>query len=167
VSGKSGTRTVTMDITHGLPVVEPLTYFDAWNTIGGFQARQYSIYESHIGFGDLRHSAVSKAYGIPSSLPVRYFRKQTCTSSWSVTTPTTTWNGSLNFVMGKTAFGTNYLVSAAWQELRTQNVEQRNEFGTPLGGWYTNTTTLFATVRPNSPDGKRRSGCLVGTGGTT
>ena len=148
----AGGQTTSVDITHGLPADLPVTYFDAWNTIGGFQTRQYSIYETHIGFGDLRHSAVSKAYGIPVSPPTRFFRKQTGTSSWSVTTPTTTWNGSFNFVMGKTPFG-NFLVSTAWQDVRTQNVEQANEFGTPLGVWYTITTTLFATPRPNPPQG--------------
>jgi hypothetical protein len=149
----SGTQTFTKDITHGLPAIEPLTYFDAWSIIGGFEARQFSIYESHVGFGDLLHSAMGMAYGRPFGSPTRYFRRQTCMSSWSSASPTDSRNGSFSFEIGQTVMGSKFLVSAAWQDEQTQTIQKTNEYGFPSGIWYTNTTTLHATLRADAPQG--------------
>lgn len=127
---------------------EPLNYFDAWGTLGGFQVRQSNIEEAHIGFPDLLHSAVSQAYGRTSSERTRYFRKQTITSSWSSSTATHTNNGSFNFTVRNTPEGITLRDSISLQQESTAPWFKTDDFGNVIYSGILTRTSHY-TFRPS------------------
>ncbi len=107
VSARSGPPGAPAKVTFNV-TDEPLTYFEAWDALEGFQARSFTVTEGHIGYQDLRHGQIAHEIGgpIPTG-PKRYFRQQNVTSSWSQnpgSDPVSinsreTFDGALNIVM--------------------------------------------------------------------
>ncbi len=115
---------------------QPSLYIDAWDVVGGFEAKVSIIEENHIGYPDLLHSQINSEYRVPvSTEPLRYFRKQTITSTWSadyVSEFPTTLQGQMNVIIEKDALSNDVVSFGMWDQ--TEVTHYRDVTGTDMYG---------------------------------
>jgi hypothetical protein len=100
---------------------ETLTYYDAWDAWGAFEARGSTVDESHIGYRDLKHGVINSITHQPNSpLPPKYFRVQTIAEMWGLDyqpgapADNTKSSGKLNLVVHRDDFGSDTTISGSW-----------------------------------------------------